>query len=142
MELENEQFYKVESIFSKSLLSIPNVKLWSMYLDYIRRRNNLISDASGTARQVISQAYEFVLNNVGIDKDAGYIWKEYVQFLRSGPGTPGGNDWRDQQKMDSLRKAYRQAIVIPNQELESIWRDYYAFETQLNAVTVGVLTYI
>lgn len=108
-----------------------------MYLDYIRRRNNLNNDPSGTARQTISQAYEFVLKTIGIDRDAGFIWKDYIKFLQSGPGTPGGTTWQDQQKMDSLRKAYRQAIVIPMQDVESIWRDYYAFETQLNAVTVS-----
>jgi cleavage stimulation factor subunit 3 len=135
MELDHDEFYRVENIFSRSLLNIPNVKLWSMYLDYIRRRNNLINDPDGRARQTVSQAYEFVLNNIGIDKDAGPIWKDYLAFLKSGPGTPGGANWQDQQKMDSLRKAYRQAIVVPTQEVEGIWREYYTFETQLNVTT-------
>jgi cleavage stimulation factor subunit 3 len=107
-----------------------------VYLDYVRRRNNIVSDSSGAARQVVSQAFDFVLANVGSDRDAGSIWKDYVQFVRSGPGTVGGSTWQDQQKMDSLRKVLQQAIVVPTQDVEPLWRDYYSFETQLNAVLV------
>jgi cleavage stimulation factor subunit 3 len=135
MELENEDFYRVEQIFNKALLSIPNVQLWSMYLDYVRRRNNLTTDSTGNARQVISQAYEFVLQNIGNDKDSGFIWQDYVRFIRSGPGNVGGNTWQDQQKMDTLRKAFRQAIMIPTQAVHSLWQEYYAFEMGLNKVT-------
>src|ERR1700712_1506977 len=135
MELENEDFWRVEQIFNKALLSIPNVQLWGMYLDYVRRRNNLTTDSTGTARQVISQAYEFVLANIGIDKDSGFIWQDYVKFIRSGPGNVGGSNWQDQQKMDTLRKAFRQAIMIPTQAIHALWQEYYAFEMDLNKVT-------
>ncbi|KAF2666956.1 hypothetical protein BT63DRAFT_427369 [Microthyrium microscopicum] len=135
MELENSEFFRVDSIFHRALVHLPHVQLWSKYLDYVRRRNNLNNDADGKARQIVSQAYEFVLQTLGIDKDAGVLWREYIDFLKSGPGTPGGTGWQDQQKMDTLRKAYRQAIAIPTQQVESIWKEYYMFETQLNNVT-------
>ena len=136
MELQNDDFYRVEQIFTKSLQSIPNVQLWSIYLDYVRRRNNLTTDPSGNARQIVTQAYEFVLQNIGIDKDSGQIWQDFIQFIRSGPGNIGGSGWQDQQKMDSLRKVYQRAICIPTQAVQALWKQYDSFEMGLNKTTV------
>jgi cleavage stimulation factor subunit 3 len=137
MELEQSEFYRVEQIFNKSLLTVPNVHLWSTYLNYVRRRNNLTSDSSGNARQIINQTYDFVLNNIGNDKDSGPLWQDYVQFLRNGPGQIGGTSWQDQQKMDTLRKAYQRAICIPTQAVNTLWREYDSFEMGLNKMTVS-----
>ncbi|KAK6592438.1 cfia complex component, partial [Botrytis cinerea] len=112
MELEYENFSAAEQIFGKSLLTVPNIQLWSVYLNYIRRMNDLNVDPSGTARATVSQAYDFVLANIGIDRDSGKIWQDYIQFIRSAPGSIGGNSWQDQQKMDQLRKAYQRAICF------------------------------
>lgn len=141
MELEHDKFWEVEQIFKKTLMTIPHVQLWSVYLDYIRRINNLITDTTGKARQVVTQTYEFVLQNVGIDKDAGLIWQDYIKFLKSGPGTPGGSSWQDGQKMDSLRKAYQNAVRIPTQTVNALWTEYNTFETTLNKTTVSVTNY-
>ncbi|KAF2144565.1 uncharacterized protein K452DRAFT_295997 [Aplosporella prunicola CBS 121167] len=135
MELEANNLYAVERIFEQSLLQLPNVQLWSTYLTYIRRRNNLTNDPSGAARQTVSMAYDFVLQNVGMDKDAGQLWQDYVDFVRSGPGMVGGNTWQDQQKMDLLRKAYQKAICIPNEAVTALWKQYDSFEMSLNKVT-------
>lgn len=138
MELEYNDFWRVEQIFNKSLLNIPNVHLWSTYLNYVRRRNNLLQDPSGNARQVVSQAYDFVLNNIGIDKDSGPIWQDYVKFIRDGPGQVGGSNWQDQQKMDILRKTYQRAICVPTQAVNTLWKEYDAFEMGLNKNTVSI----
>lgn len=137
MELEHNEFYRVEQIFARSLMAVPNVQLWSTYLDYVRRRNNLTTDTTGTARQVISQTYDFVLLHVGIDKDSGQIWQDYISFLRSGPGVLGGSTWQDQQKMDSMRKAFQKAICVPTQAVTQLWKEYDGFEMGLNKMTVG-----
>jgi cleavage stimulation factor subunit 3 len=136
MELDLNELYRVEQIFNKSLLSIPNVQLWSLYLDYVRRRNNLTTDTSGQARRTISSAYDFALQNIGMDKDSGSVWVDYIQFIQSGPGNIGGSGWQDQQKMDTLRKAYQRAICIPTQAVNSLWKDYDQFEMGLNKLTV------
>lgn len=137
MELDESDFFRVEQIFGNALLKVPNIELWSVYLNYVRRRNNLTSDPSGNARQIVNQTYEFVLQNVGNDKDAGPLWQDYIQFIRSGPGQVGGTGWQDQQKMDSLRKAYQRAVTIPTQAVTGLWKEYNAFEMGLNQVTVG-----
>lgn len=137
MELSFDNFREAESIFGRTLLSIPNVELWTAYLNYIRRRNDL-SDPTGQARQTVTQSYEFVLDNIGVDKQAGKIWQDYIQFLKGGPGQVGGGSWQDQQKMDVLRKAYQRAICIPVGNLHALWKEYDQFELGLNKTAVRI----
>lgn len=134
MELGMNNFVETERIFGKCLIGTPNVNLWTKYLDYIRRRNDL-SDSTGQARQVVAQAYEFVIDNIGLDKDSGKIWAEYIQFIKFGPGQVGGSSWQDQQKMDQLRKAYQRAICVPIHNVNTLWKEYDQFEMGLNKTT-------
>ncbi|KAI0878295.1 hypothetical protein GGS24DRAFT_508742 [Hypoxylon argillaceum] len=134
MELSLDNFPQAEGIFSRTLFAVPHVQLWTAYLNYVRRRNDL-NDSSGQARQTVSQAYEFVLNNIGQDRDAGTIWQDYISFIKSGPGQLGGTSWQDQQKMDLLRKAYQRAICIPIANLNIFWKEYDQFELGLNKMT-------
>lgn len=138
MESELNEFFRLEQIFNRTLLTIPNVGLWTVYLDYVRRRNPLTTDTSGQARRTISSAYDLALQYVGMDKDSGNIWNDYVDFIRSGPGNVGGSGWQDQQKMDLLRKAYQKAIGVPTQAVNSLWKEYDQFEMGLNKLTVSM----
>lgn len=45
-------------------------------------------------------------------------------------------NWEDQQKMDSLRKAFQRAVQAPVNNVEAIWQDYNAFENNLSKMTV------
>ncbi|ORY12742.1 hypothetical protein BCR34DRAFT_512149 [Clohesyomyces aquaticus] len=132
METEADDLNRVERLFERSILATPHVELWSTYINYIRRRNNLTTDATGNARQIITQVYEFVLENVGIDISSGRIWHDYIEFIKTGPGVLGGNDWQSQQKMDTLRKVYHRAIAVPTNALLEIWREYDRFELTSN----------
>lgn len=134
MELGMNNFVETERLFGMCLLNTPNVNLWTKYLDYIRRRNDL-NDSTGHARQVVAQSYEFVIDNIGCDKDSGKIWAEYIQFIKFGPGQVGGSSWQDQQKMDQLRKAYQRAICVPIQNVNTLWKEYDQFEMGLNKTT-------
>lgn len=96
-----------------------------------RRVNSSAADA--TSRATIRKAYEFALNHVGQDKDSGDIWKDYIDFLK---GTEAHTTWDAQQKMDALRSAYHRAVVVPVENVELLWRDLDAFETNLNKITV------
>ena len=127
----------VEQIFNKTLKKVPNLALWCTYLDHVRRYYNISLDKSGTtASQINHAAYEAVLDAVGIDKDSGKLWQDYIQFIKSGPGVVGQSDWQAQSKMDLLRKAYQRAICVPMQAVEAIWKDYSNFEMSLNKTTV------
>ncbi|KAK8135461.1 hypothetical protein PG984_003401 [Apiospora sp. TS-2023a] len=132
-ELSLDNFAEAEQIFHRTLMTIPNVQLWTAYLDYIRRRNDL-HDGTGLARQTVNSAYEFVLKNIGHDRDSGKVWHDYIQFIKSGPGQIDGKGWQDMQKMDLLRKAYQQAICIPMSNLNILWKEYDQFELGINKV--------
>lgn len=136
MESEVSELFRLEQIFNRTLLTIPDVQLWSVYLDYVRRRNPLTTDTTGNARRIISSAYDLALQYVGMDKDSGPIWTDFVQFIRSGPGNVGGSGWQDQQKMDLLRKGYQKAICVPTQAVNTLWKEYDQFEMGLNKLTV------
>lgn len=136
MENESHHLNAVDRILNKTLLSLPNLRLWSTYLDHVRRLNDITRDTTGNARQVITQAYEVALENIGIDKDSGYLWQEYIQFLKSRPGNVGGTTWQEQQKMDQMRKAYQQAIKVPTPATQALWKEYDQFEMSINKNTV------
>jgi cleavage stimulation factor subunit 3 len=138
MELENDDFGRAEAIFSRTLLASSSVQLWSMYLDYIRRRHNINSDPTGQTRLVVQQAFDFTLSKVGIDKDSGHVWQDYIQFVKSGPGTLGGANWQDQQKGDAVRAAYRRALSIPTRQIHAFWLEYSNFEVSLNKQNVSL----
>jgi cleavage stimulation factor subunit 3 len=137
MELQNEELNRAEVIFSKTLMSSTSVQLWSMYLDYIRRRHNINTDATGSARLVVQEAFNLTLKQVGIDKDSGPIWQEYIQFVKSGPGVIGGTGWQDQQKVDAVRAAYRRALSIPTRQIHGFWLEYSNFEVTVSKQNVG-----
>ena len=135
MELEQNELPLVEQIFGNCLLRLPNVDMWNTYLDYLRRIHPLINDSDGSKRAIISSAFELLFDNVGIDPDSGKLWREYVDFVKSGPGVVGGAGWQDAQKMDLLRKAYQRAIKLPHGELTKLWKEYDNFELGLNKAT-------
>nr|XP_036579537.1 cfia complex component [Colletotrichum truncatum]KAF6787145.1 cfia complex component [Colletotrichum truncatum] len=135
LELDSNRFQTAEELFNRSLVNAPNVKLWTVYLNYIRRRYDLTNDPNGEARRILSMSYEFVISSVGIDRDSGQLWKDYILFIKSGPGQVGGSGWQDQQKMDQLRKAYHRAITVPMSALTDLWKDYDQFEMSLNKTT-------
>ncbi|BGP13243.1 mRNA 3'-end-processing protein rna14 [Rhodosporidiobolus nylandii] len=135
LELAHNHFSRVEDIFARCLRPSTSVDLWRFYLDYIRRVNPVDPanfDQAKQARAVISAAFEFALGHVNFDRRAGEIWQEYIIFLREAP-TRG--TWEEQQKMDSLRKAFQRAVQSPINNVEAIWQEYNAFENTLSKMT-------
>ncbi|KAI5361398.1 Putative mRNA 3'-end-processing protein Rna14 [Septoria linicola] len=116
-------------------LSEPSIALWKVYLDTARRNLPLIGDTNGDNRAMLLQAFEAALQKVGIDPDAGDLWREYVDFVKDGPGNVGGQGWQDLQKVDLLRKAYQQATRLPHAELVKLWKEYEAFEMNIHKQT-------
>lgn len=89
--------------------------------------------------KIISDSFSFALDNVGMDKDSGRLWQEYIDFVKSGPGVVGGMGWQDTQKMDALRAAYQKAIAVPMSALNSLWKEYDSFETGLSKINVSLI---
>ncbi|XP_014561740.1 hypothetical protein COCVIDRAFT_85956 [Bipolaris victoriae FI3] len=134
-ETELDELPKVEHLFGRSIPSAQYIGIYSAYIDFIRRRFNLTTDQNGQNRQTVTQAYEFVLNSVGIDVQAGKLWLDYIEMLKTGPGVLGGSNWQDMQKMDTLRKVYQRAVSVPHNATLEIWRDYDKFEMSMNKVS-------
>lgn len=132
MEASENELNRVEALFSRALMASLHLVIWNYYLDYIRRTHPL-STGGSSARTVIAQAYEFVLQHVGIDLESGPVWADYVIFLKSAPAT---SSWEEQQRNDQLRKVYQRAVVTPLNNVEFLWREYNAFENGINKQTV------
>ncbi|KAK9466995.1 hypothetical protein V1512DRAFT_262863 [Lipomyces arxii] len=132
MEQSAGEFAKADDIYRRAVEAVTSLPLWTHYLNYVRRRNNVISGGDA-ARQTILQAFELVTNKIGIDVRSGKIWKEYIDFIKSAP--EGKSTWETQQKMDLLRKVYQRVVCIPVEGLETLWQDYNSFENGLNSTT-------
>lgn len=131
LQLDHSEFQQAEQLFARCLTKIPSVRLWSLYLEYILRINN--SQTGGdNARSVITDAYEFALNHIGIDRDSGPIWADYIDFINS---KNTQTTWEQQQQMDLIRKTYRRAVCIPLSNLEALWHAYNHFENGIGKTT-------
>jgi cleavage stimulation factor subunit 3 len=73
-----------------------------------------------------------VLQNVGLDKDSGQLWADYIAFLKTAEAK---GTYEEQQKMDTLRKTYHRALSVPIANIEQLWRDYEAYENSLSRMT-------
>ncbi|KAG9303333.1 hypothetical protein G9A89_013659 [Geosiphon pyriformis] len=134
-ELKHNNYEQVEEIFKRCLRPVLSVDLWKYYLNYVRRKNvgeKTTAPIASFARKTIEQAYEFVLNHIGIDMVSGSLWGDYLFFLKTLEAT---SLWEEQQKMDQMRKAFKTAICIPIHNVEHIWKEYDIFENGLNKVT-------
>lgn len=131
MELALDEFERVEKLFSRALTTVYSVKLWQTYLGYVLRINNIQANGE-KAWTTIQQTYDFVLEKIGLDRDSGTIWAQYIDFVRS---KETSTTWEQQQQMDSLRKIYRKAICIPLNNLETLWHGYNTFENSINKST-------
>ena len=129
----------MENIFKESLTQNLNVELWSIYINYVRRRYSMTTGDVTKSFRVIEQSFQFVLSNVGMDPNSGKIWQDYIDFLKTSPGVIGGNDWQDKAKADTLRSAYQRAIAVPTSALNVLWKEYDIFETQSNKANVRTL---
>jgi len=126
----------MEQLFNKSLLEVPDVELWTIYINYIRRRNSMQTGDISKSYRIINESFSFALDKVGMDKDSGRLWQDYIDFIKSSPGQIGGSGWQDAQKMDTLRATYQRAICVPTSALNALWKEYDAFETGLSKINV------
>ena len=78
---------RLPALFSKCLRQVPNVELCKTYINYVRKKNmvpDLNPERLQIARNEVKDAFEFVVNLVGMDKESGGIWMDYLGFVKSG----------------------------------------------------------
>ncbi|KDN40098.1 Suf-domain-containing protein [Tilletiaria anomala UBC 951] len=150
--LAHSDFKGVEVLFARCLRGISSVSvdLWRSYLSYTRRVNPIppfnptAREEYDRSRKVVQDAYEFALNNIGGEREAGPIWQEFIAFLKERKtgaavgvaAQPGSQaQWEEGQKMDAIRNAFQRAVTQPTNEIERLWREYDAFENSMNRTT-------
>lgn len=135
-EIEAGNYVNAESIFRRCLLMCPNIDLWRCYLAYIRH----IKGGKPDEKESVVRAFEFALEHMGMDLNATHIWREYIQYVRGGvAATKAANQFEESQRVTMLRRLYQRAIESPINNLETLWKEYDAFESGVNKVLAKAL---
>ena len=137
-EYHNSNFSHLEEIFTKALpTSINSIDLWRLYLKYVCKTSKVQEgdevDVQKEKKETIVGAFEAALTSVGCSPFSGPLWQDYIDYAQR---MHVGSFFEEQQKMELLRKIFSRAIIIPTSSVESIWKEYDAFENSLNKLTV------
>lgn len=82
-------------------------------------------------REKMAQAYDFALEKIGMDLHSFSIWQDYIYFLR---GVEAVGNYAENQKITAVRRVYQKAVVTPIVGIEQLWKDYIAFEQNINPI--------
>lgn len=134
-ELQRDEFETVEKLLSQCLsgeYANNDIALWSTYLDYVRRRNNLITGGQ-EARAVVLKAFDLVVEKCGIfEPRSSHFWTDYLSFLEQWKPV---NKWEEQQRLDMQRKLYKKMLCVPFENIEKMWNKYTQWEQEVNSLT-------
>ncbi|XP_023026609.1 cleavage stimulation factor subunit su(f) [Leptinotarsa decemlineata] len=126
-EMKSRNFEKVEKLFQRCLMKILNIELWKLYLTYVKETKASLP----TYKEKMAQAYDFALDRIGMDIHSYSIWNDYVNFLK---GVEAVGSYAENQKISAVRKVYQRGIITPMTGMETFWKDYIAFEQNINAI--------
>lgn len=115
--------HKVSALFARCLRSVQSFDLFSIYLKFIRRTYKDTQDSH--SREIMGQAFKFVLVGIENDKNAGQIWLEYISFLRQ---SQVNSSFEEQKKHEEIRTAYQRAVSSPISNIKQLWKDWETFE--------------
>ncbi|KAF9807427.1 hypothetical protein SFRURICE_005385 [Spodoptera frugiperda] len=126
-EMKARNFEKVEKLFQRCLMKILNIELWRLYLNYVKETKCMLP----TYKEKMAQAYDFALDKIGLDIHAYPIWNDYITFLKS---VEAVGSYAENQKISAVRKVYQRAVTTPIIGIETLWKDYIAFEQSINTI--------
>nr|NP_001015241.3 suppressor of forked, isoform F [Drosophila melanogaster]P25991.2 RecName: Full=Protein suppressor of forked [Drosophila melanogaster]EAA46199.3 suppressor of forked, isoform F [Drosophila melanogaster] len=127
MEMRSRYYERVEKLFQRCLVKILNIDLWKLYLTYVKETKSGLS----THKEKMAQAYDFALEKIGMDLHSFSIWQDYIYFLR---GVEAVGNYAENQKITAVRRVYQKAVVTPIVGIEQLWKDYIAFEQNINPI--------
>ncbi|XP_032594403.1 protein suppressor of forked-like [Drosophila grimshawi] len=125
MEMRSGFYERVEKLFQRCLVKILNIDLWKLYLTYLRDTKAGLS----MHKEKMSQVYDFALKRIGMDLHSLNIWQDYIHFLH---GVEAIGNYAVNQKINDIRRVYQKVIVTPIVGIELLWKDYIAFEQNIN----------
>ena len=115
-----------EEVFVKAFASkCRNVELWLAYIAMIRAKILNGGRESGHDMKPVEVAFEKAVENVGTSLDAWALWRAYVDFIRDRKDWPDSGDGR---RLAAFRKIYQKAVCIPQDNLDTLWREYEVLE--------------
>ncbi|XP_055693756.1 protein suppressor of forked isoform X2 [Lutzomyia longipalpis] len=126
-EMRARNYERVEKLFQRCLVKILNIDLWKLYLTYVKETKSGLS----THKEKLAQAYDFALEKIGMDLHSYSIWSDYIQFLKS---VEAVGSYAENQKITAVRKVYQKAVVTPIIGIEILWKEYIAFEQNINPI--------
>ena len=121
LELRGGQLLAAESLFGDCLIRCPEVELWRLYLRYVQHHKQ-------AQRAEVVQAYELLLESVGDDVDAGALWSEFIASLCAHAEDQSAQS----EAVRKVRHVYHLAVAKPVDKVESIWKEYEAWENSVN----------
>ncbi|EDW00078.1 GH12049 [Drosophila grimshawi] len=127
MEMRSRYYERVEKLFQRCLVKILNIDLWKLYLTYVKETKAGLS----THKEKMAQAYDFALEKIGMDLHSFSIWQDYIYFLR---GVEAVGNYAENQKITAVRRVYQKAVITPIVGIEQLWKDYIAFEQNINPI--------
>lgn len=134
-ELQRDEFETVERLLAQCLAGDSennDLDLWSTYLDYVRRKNNLITGGQ-EARAVVIKAFKLVMEKCAVfDPKSVSFWNDYLGFLQQWKPM---NKWEEQQRLDMIRELYKKMLRVPFDRLEKMWNQYTVWEQEVNSLT-------
>ncbi|SCU85716.1 LADA_0D09186g1_1 [Lachancea dasiensis] len=134
-DLERDEFAHAESLLTRSLsgpLENNDLGLWFMYLDFVRRKNNIITGGE-EARSVVLKAFDAVATKcASYEPRSATFWSEYLSFLEHWKPV---SKWEEQQRVDLTRTLYKRMLCIPFEGLERSWNKYTQWEQEVNSLT-------
>ncbi|KAM3164912.1 Suf domain-containing protein [Lachancea thermotolerans] len=134
-DLERDEFSHAGSLLTRCLsgtLENNDLGLWFMYLDFVRRKNNLITGGE-EARGVVLKAFDAVATKCASwEPRSSAFWNEYLSFLEHWKPV---SKWEEQQRIDLTRSLYKRMLCIPFDGLERSWNKYTQWEQEVNSLT-------
>lgn len=107
-ELRARDFVSAEAHLGACLRQCPHLSLWGCYITFVRLTSN-----DDVARLV--EAYELLLDTVGLDVGSVPHWLDYIALLKTNART-------EPKLIVRVRGAYQRALVLPLNKLELVWK--------------------
>jgi cleavage stimulation factor subunit 3 len=123
-EMRSKRFDKVSKLFQRCLEEVLSIDLYKCYLSYVR-------EVKANEPDLIYKAYRFTLDKVGVDPNAIGIYNDYIQFLKD---RDVDGSYLDSQRITAVRKAYQEGVLNPMFHIDTLWKDYIAFEQSINPI--------
>lgn len=132
MELESDlaqaagdaqQQAKVKDLLKRTLKTSYSVEVFQFYLGWLERVHS--SEGFDKKRQLITDAYEEALAQVGLAIDSFPIWQMYLDFLQS---MPDAESHDASIKLVAIRKVYQRGIVVAMRDVDLLFKQYLQFE--------------